>query len=163
LKQNKDRESSKPTNRKFLPRLDINFLKKSKAAKELGLLGKELVVSHEIAILENSGHQELADKVVHISKVKGDGAGYDILSYFDDGRKKYIEVKTTTFGPKIDFFLTPNELAFSAKFPNHFVLYRLYHFSREENSAEMSTFESDLEKQFDLTPTEFRVCNMVTE
>ena len=33
--------------------------------------------------------------VVHVAKVEGDGAGYDIKSYTSDGEQKFIEVKTT--------------------------------------------------------------------
>lgn len=56
----------------------------------------------------------LAEKVLHTAKIGGDGAGFDIRSFFPDGRLKFIEVKTTT-GPKdTDFLISANEVAFSA-------------------------------------------------
>ena len=56
-------------------------LKESKNRK-LGLLGEELVFKYEVANLRSVRERDdLAEKVVHISKVEGDGAGYDIRSF----------------------------------------------------------------------------------
>ena len=44
------------------------------------------------------GRPDLAEKVIHVSQIEGDGAGYDIKSFHEDGTVKYIEVKTTRGG-----------------------------------------------------------------
>ncbi|MBJ7689334.1 DUF3883 domain-containing protein [Weissella confusa] len=54
-------------------------------------------------------------RVQHTSKVVGDGTGYDILSFEDDGRTRYIEVKTTiSLDPNEPFYLSPREYSFLA-------------------------------------------------
>jgi hypothetical protein len=82
LLQLRDVRTSGPSKRRFLPRIDINFSKKSEAASELGRLGENLVVTHEKESLKDIDRPDLAEKVVHVAKEKGDGAGYDVLSYF---------------------------------------------------------------------------------
>ena len=54
----------------------------------------------------------MIDKIKHVSKTN-DLAGYDILSFNDDGSERYIEVKTTKGGKRTEFYLTANELAYS--------------------------------------------------
>jgi hypothetical protein len=65
-----------------------------------------LVVEHEREQLKMLGRGDLAEKVKHVAIEEGDGAGYDVKSFFVDGRPKYIEVKTTA-GPKTADFLCP--------------------------------------------------------
>ncbi len=64
----------------------------------------------------------------HVSKIEGDGAGYDILSFDEDGRRLYIEVKTTTGNYNTPFYVTNHELTQSIGFPDQYLLYRVYHF-----------------------------------
>jgi hypothetical protein len=52
----------------------------------------------------------MADRVEHVSATRGDGFGYDVLSFEPDGRERFIEVKTTAFGAMVPFFVTRNEL-----------------------------------------------------
>ena len=73
--------------------------------KKLGDLGEELVLRFEKKSLVDANRQDLADKVIHVSKVEGDGAGYDIKSYDVDGSIKYIEVKSTRGNINTDFFM----------------------------------------------------------
>jgi hypothetical protein len=47
----------------------------------LGLAGEEFVVQYERWRLIQRGHERLADRIEHTSKDRGDGAGYDILSF----------------------------------------------------------------------------------
>jgi len=69
----------------------------------------------------------------------------------------YIEVKTTTQGPKTDFLLSVNEVAFSAEYDDRYRLYRLYHFNETTNAAKFFILEGNIAEKFSLTPTEFRV------
>ena len=41
-------------------------------------MGEELVYQHEIKKLQAAERHDLAAKVLHLSVVEGDGAGYDI-------------------------------------------------------------------------------------
>jgi hypothetical protein len=128
--------------------------------KALGLLGEKLVVENERAALRKLGLEDLAELVKHTAIEEGDGAGYDIRSYFADGRIKYIEVKTTA-GPKTaDFFISPNEVAFSAAKADEYELRRLYDYDRASNSARYYSIFGDLESQLQLLPTQYRVARL---
>ena len=72
-------QAKQPLNRKFIPRLDINFARKSALAKKIGDAGERLVVEFEKGRLENAGLPDLAGSVLHVAKERGDGAGYDVL------------------------------------------------------------------------------------
>jgi hypothetical protein len=65
----------------------------------LGDAGELLVLEREKRRLVAAGRTDLAAAVLHTATVEGDGAGFDIRSFFLDGRPRFIEVKTTT-GPK---------------------------------------------------------------
>tara|TARA_B000000460_G_C21170215_1_gene245084 strand:- start:204 stop:422 length:219 start_codon:yes stop_codon:yes gene_type:complete len=53
--------------------------------RKLGILGEELVVKYEKEYLKSKGREDLAERIVHISRVEGDGAGYDIKSFNENG------------------------------------------------------------------------------
>lgn len=94
----------------------------------LGVAGEEFVVRFEHWRLNQLGMTTLADRVEHVSQTKGDGLGYDVLSFDASGRERFIEVKTTAFGKETPFFVTRNELDFSKDAKDHFVLCRLFEF-----------------------------------
>ena len=128
--------------------------------RALGLLGEELVVEYERAWLRKVGREDLAKDVQHTAIEEGDGAGYDVRSFFEDGRHKYIEVKTTA-GPKTaDFFISPNEVAFSKEKSSHYELRRLFDFDRITNSAKYFSLFGDLNEQLQLVPTQYRVSRL---
>jgi hypothetical protein len=43
--------------------------------------------------LTDANRADLSAKVRHVAVEEGDGAGYDVLSYEEDGRELYVEVK----------------------------------------------------------------------
>lgn len=63
--------------------------------RTLGLKGEEWVIRYEQQRLRDSGLSNLADQIEWTSQEKGDGTGYDIQSFNEDGSTRYIEVKTT--------------------------------------------------------------------
>lgn len=122
----------------------------------MGLAGELLVLERERHRLIDADRADLAAMVIHTAKVEGDGAGFDIMSFFSDGRKKFIEVKTTT-GPKdTDFLITANEVAFSAAHPDDFELCRVFSFDRQINQACCYVLSGDIRKWLNLSPTEYR-------
>ncbi|MDO8464748.1 MAG: DUF3883 domain-containing protein [Gallionella sp.] len=94
----------------------------------LGSAGEEFVLNFERFRLHNLGHKVLADKVEHVADTRGDGLGYDILSFEPSGRERFIEVKTTTFGKETPFFVSRGEVRFAQEHTEEFHLYRLYEF-----------------------------------
>jgi hypothetical protein len=99
--------------------------------KPLGDAGEEWVVGLERQQLHRVGRHDLADRVVWAAREIGDGLGYDVASYFPDGRERLIEVKTTNYGIRTPFFITRGEVAFSERRSDAFSLYRVHGFVRD--------------------------------
>jgi hypothetical protein len=83
----------------------------------------------------------------------GDGAGYDIRSYNDDGTERLIEVKTTAGYVRAPFFISSNELGFSDEHPNEFRLVRVFEFGRQPKAFELAP---QLSRALILRPDGFR-------
>lgn len=103
----------------------------------LGLAGEELAVNYERHRLIRAGCEALADKVEHISKSKGDGAGFDVLSFETSGEERFIEVKTTAFSKQTPFFASINEVEFARAYERQFCIYRLFEFRRAPKLFEL--------------------------
>lgn len=89
-----------------------------------GDLAEIQVVNFEQSKLKNCGRIDLAEKVEQVSKTRGDGLGYDILSFNKNGEEIYIEVKSKKhFNNAIDFYLTNTEFEFLDKHQNSFIYY----------------------------------------
>ena len=71
----------------------------------------------------------------NVAAAEGDGAGYNVLSFGADGKPRYIEVKTTRGGKMLDFFSTPNGVAFSRTHADNYELRRLYNYDGDEGPA----------------------------
>ncbi|HIE26886.1 TPA: DUF3883 domain-containing protein [Candidatus Poribacteria bacterium] len=69
-------------------------LQEMQAHQKLGEIGEQYVFKKEKEQLREAGRDDLSAQVAWVSKTD-DTSGYDILSYYQDGREKYIEVKTT--------------------------------------------------------------------
>lgn len=124
--------------------------------KEIGLAGELLILAYEKDELIKTGHQELADLMVHVSIIEGDGAGFDILSFYKDGREKFIEVKTTTGSENTPFFITSNELTRSITDPDNYHLYRVYDFNPAENSGKFYMLSGNLTNVLELSPIKYK-------
>ena len=60
--------------------------------------------------------------------MRGDHAGYDILSFEETGAERLIEVKTTKYGSDTPFFVTRNEVVTSERCGSAYQVYRLFAF-----------------------------------
>jgi hypothetical protein len=105
-----------------------DYLAREARNQSLGLAGEEFVVQYERWRLVQRGHERLADRIEHTSRVRGDGAGYDVLSFEDDGRERFIEVKTTAYAKETPFFISDGELSFANSHELEFRLYRVFEF-----------------------------------
>lgn len=106
--------------------------------RSLGDAGESFVVGYERVRLCQLGRRRLSERVEHVSKTKGDGLGYDVLSYEPDGRERFIEVKTTAFGKLTPFYISRNEVDFSKAFERQFRLYRLFEFRKTPRMFELT-------------------------
>ena len=105
--------------------------------RDLGRAGEERVLAHERAVLARAGKHDLIPEVRWVSQKEGDGFGYDIASVTPDGRKRLIEVKTTTGSARRPFYITPNELEVSRANPDEWCLFRLWDFERDPKAFEL--------------------------
>jgi len=96
----------------------------------LGRAGEELVVKFEQHQLAAAGFGRLAEKVEHVSKTRGDGIGFDVLSFDASGGERFIEVKTTAFAKETPFFVSSSELRFAERNTDRYALYRLFEFKK---------------------------------
>ena len=94
--------------------------------RKVGLEGEHAVVDFERARLRRLGHDRLAERVEHVSQTRGDGLGFDVLSFETSGRERFIEVKTTRQGPHAPILVTSNEVSFSEVERDSYHLYRLF-------------------------------------
>jgi hypothetical protein len=105
-----------------------NYLEREARNRSLGSAGEEFVLNFERARLLNLGMDALAGKIEHTSRVRGDGDGFDILSFEESGKERLIEVKTTKYGRETPFFVSSNELVVSDSRADQYHLYRLFGF-----------------------------------
>jgi hypothetical protein len=99
--------------------------------RTLGKLGEKRVFGSEQSYLRSIGRDDLARKVKWVSEEEGDGAGYDILSFDERGKERFLEVKTTIGQSTTPFFLSRNEKMLSEERPDAFRIFRLYDFAKE--------------------------------
>jgi hypothetical protein len=125
--------------------------------KELGLKGELCALDYEKEFLVKNNRSDLVERVVHVSDVEGDGAGYDIRSYDLEGEVKYIEVKTTKGNNKTPFFMSSNEVQFSNSHISNYYIYRLYNFDAKSSSAKMYVTQGSVVNEYSLVPISFKV------
>jgi hypothetical protein len=87
-----------------------------------------------------------------LATTRGDGTGFDILSFEGTGQERLIEVKTTSYGCRAPFFVTRNELEVSKRKAQEYYLYRIFNFRR---LPKLFYKQGSLEESFKLDPTEY--------
>jgi hypothetical protein len=109
----------------------VDFVRRDAENRRLGSLGEEFVFELERRRLHDDARRpDLSKRVEWTARDRGDGAGYDIASFNEDGSPRLIEVKTTGQGKSFPFYVTANEVRCSDAMPDAFQLYRLFRFSR---------------------------------
>ena len=142
-------ERPRPTPRVGHP----NYLLREALNGSLGLAGELAVLVFEDQRLRKAGKKRLAERIDHVSSTKGDGLGYDVLSFDEDGAERLIEVKTTRGGVSSPFFATRNEVDVSVAERDRYHLYRVFAFARE---PQLFTLQGSLRKTCLLEPIQYR-------
>jgi len=97
----------------------IDFAKQESQRKRIGDRGEALVLAKEKERLLQAGKPSLSACVDHVSS-KNPSAGFDILSFDEDGRERPIEVKATSDATLVrGFYITSNELEKSTTLENY--------------------------------------------
>lgn len=131
----------------------INYLEREARNAALGAAGEHLILQVEHRRLWEAGRRELANKIEHVSQTRGDGLGYDIVSYEETGRERLIEVKTTNFGVMTPFFASAREVNVSESEAQSYYLYRVFKF---RDAPRVFSLPGSLRQTCDLDPTEYR-------
>ncbi len=111
--------------RKFDP------VERDRRNRALGNAGEGFVVDVERRRLTEADRPELAHRVRWVAAEDGDGAGYDVLSYNQEGQELFIEVKTTNGSARTPFYLSRNEFDLAKQRPAEWRIYRVHRFARD--------------------------------
>lgn len=131
-----------------------DYLQLEAGNRALGLAGELAVARREQSFLHSIGRTKLADRVEHVAQTRGDGLGYDVLSFDPAGREKWIEVKTTRYAIDVPFFVTRGEVRVSGAAPEFYHLYRLYQFGSPKGPG-LYRLAGDLAKSCNLDAVSF--------
>lgn len=112
-------------------RSPVDYLQLEAGNRQLGLAGERFVIDLERERLERAGKGNLAAQVSHVAIERGDGLGYDVLSFEEDSREMLIEVKTTKYGEYTPFYVSRNELDVSEQRAAFYHLYRVHSFGAQ--------------------------------
>lgn len=120
---------------------------------KLGLAGELAAVAFERQRLAALGREDLAQRVEHVAQTRGDGLGYDVLSFESNGRKRYVEVKTTRHARETPFFVSAAELSASAYFGEEYIVHRYFRFPQKPG---LYFLQGSLSANCSLQPTAYR-------
>lgn len=100
-----------------------DYTTQQKKLKRIGDRGEAIVLAMEKQRLTEAERNDLAKKVVHMADLD-DSAGFDILSFDEDGTERPIEVKATS-GKTLDngFYITANEVEQASKLKNYHIYF----------------------------------------
>lgn len=95
----------------------IDYSDQQKRNQETGDIGEKLVLANEIDKARKWGlSEDLVSQIRRVS-LESDDYGFDILSFDQNGKEHYIEVKTTKASSNsLSFVLTQNELDHARKY-----------------------------------------------
>jgi len=130
----------KEKTRRFIAR-KVDWEKARDRNNEIGDQGEEFVLEFEIDRLIDTlsiDRNTAIQNVQHLSRLQGDGLGYDISSINDDGSPRYIEVKTTSGGYNQPFYMSKNEKHFFEEYGDSAFIYRVYNFNRETRRGDVA-------------------------
>lgn len=122
-----------------------------------GSLGEELVLKFEEERLATLGLGKLVASIEHSSKVRGDGLGYDILSFDETRNSVFIEVKATTGGFWNGIVFTKNEIEFMNSCGKAYRLYRIFEINKAAKTGKICTFSGSkaVNEFFNFVPQSF--------
>lgn len=138
----------------------LDYEKINKEKQEIGNKGELFVLKDQRKKVKQLD-PKLASKVRHVSKLDGDGAGYDIRSFNDAKEINYIEVKTTKGKKTTPFYMSVTEHAFYELHRESYVIARVYNFDVNKEKGEIeyvkgSDFETVFEREISAYKLRYR-------
>ena len=121
--------------------------------RNLGRAGREFILRREQWYLQSIGREDLSRRIEWVSDTRGDGLGYDLVSYSAETEKEiYIEVKTTNCGERFPFYVTHSEVEVAAELGGQYSLARVFNFSTR---PQFYSVVGNLADSFHLSPQMF--------
>lgn len=154
---NEEINKRKQQARRFRGR-DVDWARKYDDNQEIGNMGEEFVYHYERDRVAGFSKNDV-DRVQHLSKLQGDGLGYDISSIDSEGKILRIEVKTTSGPENSVFYMSINEKKFFEEYKDDgAVIYRVYNFDRISRRGEIKIITAEeLLNDYDFDPVTFAV------
>jgi len=121
--------------------------------RRLGKAGEAFVMEFERRRLTECNRPDLAQRIRWVSEQDGDGAGFDVLSYGQNGLRQLIEVKTTNGSAETPFYLSRNEIEVAGEYPTEWSIYRVHLFA---NGPRVFTVRPPLDRSLHLRPETWR-------
>lgn len=137
--------------RQFIP-TKVDWHDRFQKSMAIGNQGEDWVVQFEKQRLIDLNRTDLAARVERVSQTLGDGLGYDVLSFNNDGSERHIEVKAA-WGDDSSFEISATELEYSKYKPESFYLYRVFNL---RDQARVYILRGDLSANFRLIPHSYR-------
>jgi hypothetical protein len=125
-----------------------NWTKVHEERTKLGKEGEYFVLEYEINELKRVKRDDLVPKVEHTTVEKGDGFGYDILSFTKEGKPKYIEVKTTSLVCNSPIYISRVEYEVSQKKKDDYYLYRVYDFDKIAKTGKIKVINGSINENY---------------
>jgi len=136
----------------------VDWEKARERNNEIGDQGEEFIMEYEIDRLTDLLLENSKEYVQHLSRLQGDGLGYDILSVNEDGSMRFIEVKTTSGDFNTPFYMSKNEKLFFEEYAINAFIYRVYDFNRETRYGKVKIIsQSELFTDFNFDSVTWRV------
>ena len=150
----------KEKTKRFIAR-KIDWEKARDRNNEIGDQGEEFVMEYELDRLTDTlsiDRTQATQYVQHLSRLQGDGLGYDISSIHNDGSTRFIEVKTTSGDFSRPFYMSKNEKQFFEEYGNAAYIYRVFNFDRETRHGDVRIIsQSELFLNFNFDPVTWQV------
>jgi uncharacterized protein (UPF0333 family) len=134
----------------------IDWDELNKIRKYNGDLGEMFVYDLEVNYLNKIGRSDLAEKVQHVA-IEGDGHGYDIKSFYENGSEKFIEVKATNTSSGSTFNMSKNEFNFLQTHLNNAVVYHVHNVNNERETTVVIYPASSVVNSPDISPSGYVV------
>lgn len=152
---NKVVKKDKKRIRNFTARF-IDFSKYQEEKNEIGRLGELFIYDSEKSkIGSDYGNETIIE---HTSRKRGDGSGYDIAIFHENGDYSFIEVKTTKGSLKTPFYMSINEYEFYKLHIDQYILARVYNFSLDNKTGSVDYFRgTDIESVFDFEVNAYKI------
>lgn len=132
----------------------VDFAAIQEERDKVGALGEEIVFKW----LEDQADRDEKRPPVHVSKTEGDGLGYDIRAWDEDGKELHIEVKTTKTRYPDGFDMSRNELEVARVDGDGYQIYRVYNLDVINQTCDIRIYKGPFaEEHYRFVPTMYKV------